>query len=62
MKNRSFWRNLVLALIVVNLLFLAWTQGYLRAVGLGPKVVNEPERLQEQVQPEALQIKPAASS
>jgi hypothetical protein len=61
MKNSSFWRNFVLALIVINVLFWAWTQGYLRAVGLGPKVVNEPERLQEQVQPEALQIKPAAS-
>ncbi|MFY8054515.1 MAG: hypothetical protein ACOVNN_04035 [Limnohabitans sp.] len=52
----------MLALVVINLLFWAWTQGYLRAVGLGPKVVSEPERLQEQVVPEALQIKPAASS
>jgi hypothetical protein len=62
MKKNAFWRNLVLALFVINLLFWAWTQGYFRAVGLGPKVVNEPERLQEQVVPEALQIKPAASS
>ena len=62
MKKNVFWRNLVLALFVINLLFWAWTQGYLRAVGLGPKVVGEPERLQEQVVPEALQIKPAASS
>lgn len=62
MRNSAFWRNLVLALLVLNLLFWAWTQGHLRAVGLGPKVVNEPERLQEQVQPEALQIKPASGT
>ncbi len=62
MKKNAFWRNLVLALVFINLLFWSWTQGYLRAVGLGPKVVNEPERLQEQGVPEALQIKPAASS
>jgi hypothetical protein len=60
MKKNAFWRNLVLALVVINLLLWAWTQGHLRAVGLGPKVVNEPERLQEQVVPEALQIKPAS--
>lgn len=60
MKKHVFWRNLALALLFINLLFWAWTQGYWRAVGLGPKVVNEPERLQEQLQPEALQIKPAS--
>ena len=58
MKNHTLWRNLALALLVVNLLFWAWTEGYLRALGLGPTRVNEPERLQEQVQPEALKMQP----
>ena len=62
MKNPAFWRNLCLALLLLNLLFWAWSEGYLRAVGWGPREVNEPERLQEQVRPEALQIKPAGSN
>lgn len=56
MKNHTYWRTLALALLVVNLLFWAWSEGYLRALGLGPHRVNEPERLQEQVKPEALKM------
>jgi len=62
MKPSVFWRNAFLILVLINLLFWAWTQGYLRLLGLGPRIVEEPQRLQQQVQPEALQIKAPASA
>jgi hypothetical protein len=62
MKNPSFWRHAALALVVINLLFWAWTQGYLRLLGVGPQRVQEPERLTSQLQPEAITLKPAASA
>jgi hypothetical protein len=42
-------------------LFWAWNAGALRFLGLGPKPVQEPHRLENQVDPELLTIKPAAS-
>lgn len=44
-----------LALVIVaNLLFLAWTQHWLAPLGLAPMPEGEPERLQQQVHPDAL--------
>ena len=57
MKISVTWRNAALILVLLNLLFWAWTQGYLRLLGLGPKAIEEPQRLQQQVQPDALRIK-----
>lgn len=59
-------RLLVLALIVANLGFYAWTQGWLDGV-VGARAIGdrEPERLARQVRPESVQILPpeaAASS
>ena len=62
MKNLSFWRHAALALLLINVLFWAWTQGYLRLLGVGPQRVQEPERLTLQLQPEAITLQHAASA
>lgn len=55
-------RSFVLLLILANLAFYAWSHGYLRAAGLGPGSVAEPQRLQEQIHPERLVISAPASA
>ena len=62
MKHPFFWRNIAVVLVVINLLFWAWTQGYLRLLGVGPQRVQEPERLSAQLQAEAMTLKPVASA
>ncbi len=57
MNPTPFWRNLALALVLVNLLLWAWTQGHLRLLGLGPKPVEEPQRMQQQIQPQGLTVR-----
>ncbi len=49
-------RALVLFLLAANLAFFAWAQGLLRPWGLAPAPVSEPQRLQQQLQPKALQV------
>lgn len=49
-------RLLVLLLVLCNLGYLAWSQGWLRAYGLAPAVSAEPGRLQQQIRPEAVNI------
>ncbi|WP_310625414.1 hypothetical protein [Limnohabitans sp.] len=61
MSLKYFWRNVVFALVAINLLYWLWNDGSLRFLGLGPKPVQEPQRLENQVDPELLTIKPAAS-
>jgi hypothetical protein len=61
MNSHKSWRNALIALAVINLLFWMWTQGYLRWLGVGPTPVREPHRVENQVDPELLTIKPAAS-
>ncbi|MEY4016304.1 MAG: hypothetical protein RLZZ189_101 [Pseudomonadota bacterium] len=56
MSSKIVWRNLAFLLVLANLLFWMWSQGYLRLVGMGPKTVQEPLRLKEQVEPKALTI------
>lgn len=54
-------RTLALALLLANGLYFAWGQGLLAAYGLAPARLSEPERLQQQIRPEAMQlILPAA--
>ena len=62
MKTSQKWRNAALILVLLNLLFWAWTQGDLRLLGVGPKAIEEPQRLQQQVQPDTLQLKAAAAA
>lgn len=53
-------RLLVLLLLLANAAFFAWSQGLLLAWGTGPTQQSEPQRLQQQVRPEAVRILPAA--
>lgn len=62
MKSKYLLRNVVYALAVVNLLFWLWNDGGLRFLGLGPKPVQEPHRMNNQIDPELLQVKPPASA
>jgi len=61
MSSKTVWRNVAFLLVLANLMFWLWSQGYLRMVGMGPKSVQEPLRLKEQVEPQALTIQSAAS-
>jgi hypothetical protein len=47
-------------LLLLNGLALAWQWNAFARWGLGPDVQREPERLKQQIQPEALQIMPPA--
>ena len=50
-------RRLALLLLLANLAFFAWTQGWLDAVlGVRAHGDREPERLERQVRPESIQI------
>lgn len=51
--------RIVILLLAANLAWLAWSQGWLHALGLGPDTQREPERLTRQIQPEALHVQPA---
>lgn len=54
-------RALVIALLAANLAFYAWTQGWLGSMlDLPPEGDREPQRLAAQIDPTALQIRPAA--
>ena len=61
MSSKTVWRNVAFLLVLANLMFWLWSQGYLRVVGMGPKSVQEPLRLKEQVEPQALTIQSTAS-
>jgi hypothetical protein len=54
-------RALVVALIVANLVFWAWSEGAFNALGLGPAQERDPGRLALQVRPEAVRVLPAAA-
>lgn len=49
-------RVLALALLLANAGYFAWGQGLLAAYGLKPALQAEPERLAQQIRPEALQL------
>lgn len=52
-------RFLVLLLLLANAALYAWSHGLLLAWGVGPTQQSEPQRLQQQVHPEAVQVLPA---
>lgn len=55
----KLWRSVVLLLALANLLFYAWSRGY-----LGQRELTEPQRLGQQIAPEKLRLiggAPAAS-
>jgi len=49
-------RLAVLLLLLANACYYAWSQGLLAAAGLEPARQTEPQRLQQQIKPEALRI------
>lgn len=55
-------RLLALTLLLLNGVYFAWSQGLLQAYGFGPAVQSEPQRLVQQIQPEALQVLTAAQA
>jgi hypothetical protein len=55
-------RLLIVLLLLANGAYLAWSEGWLRAVGLEPVQQSEPQRLGQQVRPEALRILSAAET
>ncbi len=53
---------LIVLLLLANGAYYAWSHGALTQLGLAPTHQAEPERLQQQVQPERLVVTPAAST
>lgn len=54
--------KLLIVLLLANGGYYAWSHGALSQLGLAPTRHTEPERLQQQVQPELLLVTPAAST
>ncbi len=55
-------RALILVLVLANTAYFAWSQGLLRAWGLAPAPLSEPQRVAQQIQPESLQLVTATSA
>lgn len=55
-------RLAVLLLLLANAGYFAWAQGLLRAWGLAPAQISEPQRLRQQIRPESLRILPPAEA
>lgn len=51
-------RLLVLLLLLANAAFFAWSQGLLAPVGLAPVQQTEPQRIAQQIKPEAVRVLP----
>ncbi|AOG24957.1 SPOR domain-containing protein [Acidovorax sp. RAC01] len=49
-------RLAVAALLLANAGYYAWTQGFLAQFGLAPEEQSEPQRMNQQIRPETLQI------
>jgi len=48
-------KSLVFVLLAANALYFGWSQGMLASFGLSPVSGSEPHRMQEQLEPQALQ-------
>ncbi|RCW65713.1 SPOR domain-containing protein [Pseudorhodoferax soli] len=53
-------RTTALALLFANCAYFAWSQGLLAPLGLAPESAREPQRLAQQIRPEALRVTPVA--
>ena len=49
-------RFILLFLVLLNGVFFAWSQGFLKDYGFAPAGVGEPQRLGQQIRPEALRL------
>lgn len=54
-------RLLVLVLLLANIGYYAWSQGHLAGIVSVPPHEREPERLRQQVRPDAIRLGPPAS-
>ncbi|HSO44878.1 MAG TPA: SPOR domain-containing protein, partial [Rhodoferax sp.] len=50
------WRTFALVLLLLNALYWAWGEGRLLPYGFGPTPQREPQRLAQQIRPEAITI------
>jgi hypothetical protein len=55
-------RVLVLLLVLANAAYFAWTRGALKPWGMAPAPTSEPQRAQNQIEPEAVRLLSAAST
>jgi hypothetical protein len=55
-------RWLIALLLILNLLTLAWQWDAFARWGWGPNTAREPERVLNQLRPEAIQIEPPAAA
>ncbi len=55
-------RFAVTVLLLANAGYFVWSQGHLAAWGLAPEPAGEPQRLQQQIRPEALRLADAPAS
>ena len=53
---RKYITALAVVLVMANMLFWAWSHGGLRVFGWGPSDPREPQRVEEQLRPEALRL------
>jgi hypothetical protein len=51
-------RLIVLVLLLANTAYFAWSQGLLASVGLGPAQQSEPQRVAQQIRPQAVRVLP----
>jgi hypothetical protein len=49
-------RALVLVLVLANASYFAWTHGLLADYGFAPASQSEPQRLTQQIRPEAIRL------
>jgi hypothetical protein len=49
-------RLIVLVLLLLNAVYFAWGQGWLLLLGFGPTQQSEPQRLAQQIRPEAIEL------
>jgi len=53
---RKFFTADALLLVLANLLFWAWSSGGLKILGWAPIDPREPQRVEEQLRPEVIQL------
>lgn len=53
---RKYLTTLALLLVLANLLFWAWSSGSLKIFGWAPIDPREPQRVEEQLRPEVIEV------
>ena len=53
---RKYITTLALLLVLANVLFWAWSSGSLKIFGWAPIDPREPQRVEEQLRPEVIQL------